>query len=146
MLPRKTLFKLTTVALVGVILWIVWYSTTHDISEKSPEMNNNNNNNNADTMSDRMLFTQNSETGRAMVNLPANLSSVNIPLLERITDFSSSRKTKVVGLTIWNREFYLNNEPLKIFSGAVHYFRIVPEYWEDRLRKLKACGLNTVET
>ncbi|MBD2870852.1 beta-galactosidase [Paenibacillus sp. IB182493] len=28
----------------------------------------------------------------------------------------------------------------------MHYFRVVPEYWEDRLRKLKACGFNTVET
>ena len=28
----------------------------------------------------------------------------------------------------------------------MHYFRIVPEYWEDRLLKLKACGFNTVET
>lgn len=31
-------------------------------------------------------------------------------------------------------------------SGALHYFRIVPEYWADRLLKLKACGFNTVET
>lgn len=31
-------------------------------------------------------------------------------------------------------------------SGAIHYFRVVPEYWEDRLLKLKACGFNTVET
>ena len=28
----------------------------------------------------------------------------------------------------------------------MHYFRILPEYWEDRLRKLKAAGFNTVET
>src|SRR5690625_17290 len=28
----------------------------------------------------------------------------------------------------------------------MHYFRIVPEYWEDRLLKLKACGFNCVET
>lgn len=43
-------------------------------------------------------------------------------------------------------EFYLNGEPIKIYSGAMHYFRIVPEYWEDRLLKLKAAGFNTVET
>ena len=42
--------------------------------------------------------------------------------------------------------FYLNGEPFKIISGAVHYFRIVPEYWRDRLEKLKAMGANTVET
>ena len=34
--------------------------------------------------------------------------------------------------------FYLNGKPVKIISGAIHYFRIVPEYWRDRLEKLKA--------
>lgn len=43
-------------------------------------------------------------------------------------------------------DFYLNNKPIKIISGAIHYFRIVPEYWRDRLEKLKAMGCNTVET
>lgn len=42
--------------------------------------------------------------------------------------------------------FYFNNEPIQIISGAIHHFRVVPEYWEDRLLKLKACGFNTVET
>ncbi|GGG03473.1 glycoside hydrolase family 35 protein [Paenibacillus aceti] len=42
--------------------------------------------------------------------------------------------------------FYYNNEPIQIISGAIHYFRVLPEYWEDRLLKLKACGFNTVET
>ncbi len=43
-------------------------------------------------------------------------------------------------------DFYLNGEKFKIISGAIHYFRIVPEYWRDRLEKLKAMGCNTVET
>ena len=33
-----------------------------------------------------------------------------------------------------------------ILSGAIHYFRVHPAYWHDRLAKLAACGLNTVET
>ncbi|GAA4876219.1 beta-galactosidase [Paenibacillus vulneris] len=45
-----------------------------------------------------------------------------------------------------NRQFLLDGEPFQILSGAIHYFRVVPEYWEDRLLKLKACGFNTVET
>ena len=44
------------------------------------------------------------------------------------------------------KEFMLNGKPFKVISGAMHYFRIVPEYWLDRLTKLKACGFNTVET
>ena len=42
--------------------------------------------------------------------------------------------------------FYLNGEPFQIISGSIHYFRVVPEYWRDRLEKLKAMGCNTVET
>ncbi len=43
-------------------------------------------------------------------------------------------------------KFYYNEKPVQIISGAIHYFRIVPEYWRDRLEKLKAMGCNTVET
>ncbi len=43
-------------------------------------------------------------------------------------------------------EFYLNGEPFKVISGALHYFRVVPEYWQDRLEKLRLLGCNTVET
>ena len=42
--------------------------------------------------------------------------------------------------------FYLDGAPFKVISGAIHYFRTVPEYWRDRLEKLKAMGCNTVET
>ncbi len=42
--------------------------------------------------------------------------------------------------------FYLDGKEYKIISGAIHYFRTMPEYWEDRLLKLKAMGANTVET
>lgn len=43
-------------------------------------------------------------------------------------------------------QFYLDGNPIKIISGAIHYFRVVPEYWQDRLEKLQALGCNTVET
>lgn len=43
-------------------------------------------------------------------------------------------------------DFYINNKKIKIISGAIHYFRIVPEYWRDRLEKLKSMGCNCVET
>ena len=42
--------------------------------------------------------------------------------------------------------FYLDGEKFKIISGAIHYFRTVPQYWQDRLEKCKAMGCNTVET
>lgn len=49
-------------------------------------------------------------------------------------------------LTTSDNQFLLNGKPFRILSGAIHYFRVVPEYWRDRLEKAKAFGLNTVET
>lgn len=43
-------------------------------------------------------------------------------------------------------DFYLNDKKIKIISGGIHYFRVVPEYWRDRLEKIKALGCNTIET
>ncbi|MDL9978326.1 beta-galactosidase [Microbacterium sp. ASV49] len=34
----------------------------------------------------------------------------------------------------------------RILSGAVHYFRVHPDQWGDRLRRLAAMGANTVDT
>lgn len=42
--------------------------------------------------------------------------------------------------------YYLDGKPFQIISGTIHYFRVIPEYWEDRLAKLAACGMNCVET
>lgn len=36
--------------------------------------------------------------------------------------------------------------PKQIISGAIHYFRVHPDLWDDRLDKAVAFGLNTVET
>ncbi|WP_336773756.1 glycoside hydrolase family 35 protein [Paenibacillus sp. MMO-58] len=49
-------------------------------------------------------------------------------------------------LTWKDQKYWLDGEEFRILSGAIHYFRVVQEYWEDRLLKLKACGFNTVET
>ena len=43
-------------------------------------------------------------------------------------------------------DFLFDGAPFRIISGAMHYFRCVPEYWADRLRKLRGLGLNTIET
>lgn len=36
--------------------------------------------------------------------------------------------------------------PDRVISGAIHYFRVHPDLWADRLARLAAMGLNTVET
>lgn len=47
---------------------------------------------------------------------------------------------------IRQREVLVDGKPFHILSGEMHYFRIHPSQWRDRLEKLKACGLNTVAT
>ena len=39
--------------------------------------------------------------------------------------------------------FLLDGEPFRIISGALHYFRVHPALWQDRLRKARGMGLNT---
>ncbi|WP_454811085.1 glycoside hydrolase family 35 protein [Paenarthrobacter nitroguajacolicus] len=41
---------------------------------------------------------------------------------------------------------YRSGEPYRILAGAIHYFRVHPDLWQDRLRRLKAMGANTVDT
>ncbi|KAF0924308.1 hypothetical protein E2562_010007 [Oryza meyeriana var. granulata] len=45
-----------------------------------------------------------------------------------------------------NDTFWKDGAPFQIVGGDVHYFRIVPEYWKDRLLRAKALGLNTIQT
>ncbi len=49
-------------------------------------------------------------------------------------------------IEIAGKDILINGVATQIRSGAMHYFRIHPDYWRDRLMKLKQCGLNTVET
>ncbi|MFC9699834.1 beta-galactosidase [Streptomyces sp. NPDC056943] len=42
--------------------------------------------------------------------------------------------------------FRLDDRPFRIISGGLHYFRVHPEQWADRLHKARLLGLNTVET
>ncbi|SFR51844.1 beta-galactosidase [Microbacterium azadirachtae] len=43
-------------------------------------------------------------------------------------------------------DFLLDGAPFQVISGAMHYFRIHPGLWEDRLRTARQMGLNTIET
>jgi beta-galactosidase len=53
--------------------------------------------------------------------------------------------TRMPELTITGTDFRIGDEPLQIISGSLHYFRIHPGHWADRLRKARLMGLNTVD-
>lgn len=45
-----------------------------------------------------------------------------------------------------NDQFLLDGNPFRYVSGSFHYFRAPKRYWRDRLRKMRAAGLNAVST
>ncbi|MCD8897882.1 glycoside hydrolase family 35 protein [Mammaliicoccus sciuri] len=45
-----------------------------------------------------------------------------------------------------NADFLLDDKPIQILSGAIHYFRVPKDDWYHSLYNLKALGFNTVET
>lgn len=47
---------------------------------------------------------------------------------------------------IVGKDFVIDGTPTKIVSGAVHYFRNLPDTWDDIFAKLVALGCNCVET
>ena len=48
--------------------------------------------------------------------------------------------------TIENDEFVRDGKVAHLRAGCVHYSRVPAEYWEDRLLRLKAMGLNAIQT
>lgn len=48
---------------------------------------------------------------------------------------------KIIG-----NHFEKDGQEIKLLSGAVHYFRNMPDTWRDIFQKMKAMGLNCVET
>lgn len=52
----------------------------------------------------------------------------------------------VASFSIGDTDFLLDGSPHRIISGAIHYFRVHPDQWADRIRKARLMGLNAIET
>lgn len=48
--------------------------------------------------------------------------------------------------TVGDTDFLLDGRPVRLLSGALHYFRVHEDQWQHRLGLLRAMGLNCVET
>lgn len=78
----------------------------------------------------------------SVTTLPETVSFTN-------ADSAENRAAAALGspaLTWSGGTFIRHGEPHRILSGSLHYFRVLPELWEDRLARLVAMGLNTVDT
>ncbi|MEV0381546.1 glycoside hydrolase family 35 protein [Nonomuraea sp. NPDC050643] len=49
-------------------------------------------------------------------------------------------------LTWRGRRLHRHGIPHRVLSGGLHYFRVHPDLWRDRIRRLADLGLNTVDT
>jgi beta-galactosidase len=58
----------------------------------------------------------------------------------------TSRETSPSRFTIGETDFLLDGKPHRIISGAMHYPRVHPGLWRDRIRKARLMGLNAIET
>ena len=47
---------------------------------------------------------------------------------------------------IGETDFELDGAPFRVLAGAIHYFRVHPELWRERIRQAREMGLNTIET
>ncbi|MFI8004344.1 beta-galactosidase family protein [Streptomyces sp. NPDC086010] len=52
----------------------------------------------------------------------------------------------MTGFAVVGDEFLLDGKPVRLLSGALHYFRVHEAQWGHRLSMLRAMGLNCVET
>ncbi len=49
-------------------------------------------------------------------------------------------------IAIEGNKFTVDGKPLQIMSGEIHYTRVPRAYWRDRLKKVRAMGLNAITT
>ncbi|WP_217428151.1 beta-galactosidase [Microlunatus speluncae] len=59
---------------------------------------------------------------------------------------TETQSSPAAGVTIDGGRFVRDGKPHQLISGALHYFRVPPALWADRLQRLVAMGCNTVET
>jgi beta-galactosidase len=79
-----------------------------------------------------------------VIELPAPATSPDLPAATA-TD-AAAAGTATSALTWRGRRLYRHGIPHRILSGALHYFRVHPDLWRDRIRRLADLGLNTIDT
>jgi beta-galactosidase len=61
-------------------------------------------------------------------------------------DAEAGNHMNEIDFKVLDGKFLLNGKPKQLISGEIHYFRILPELWLDRLEKMKLMGLDAVQT
>ncbi|XP_077559783.1 beta-galactosidase-like [Haemaphysalis longicornis] len=67
-----------------------------------------------------------------------------IYLLIQPGDLRSGSRSFVIDYE--NNRYLKDGEPIQIVSGSIHYFRSLPDQWDDRLATMRVAGLNAIQT
>ena len=71
------------------------------------------------------------------------MKTLVLALLLQLLSLFQARSFKVD----WeNDRFLKDGEHFSYYSGGMHYFRVPPQYWKDRMHKIKMAGMNTLQT
>ena len=70
---------------------------------------------------------------------------VAFSFLTLVTIVTSVESQHEFGIDFDRNTFVLDGKPFRYISGSVHYFRLHPSKWLDRLRKVRAAGFNAVQ-
>ncbi|WP_223626258.1 beta-galactosidase family protein [Microbacterium sp. EST19A] len=52
----------------------------------------------------------------------------------------------MTSFSIGDTDFLRDGAPHQVIAGSIHYFRVHPDQWQDRIHKARLMGLNTIET
>ncbi|VDL83671.1 unnamed protein product [Nippostrongylus brasiliensis] len=58
---------------------------------------------------------------------------------------SSSIDSPSFSIDFDNDRFLLDGKPFRYIAGSIHYFRIHPTQWRDRLQRVRALGFNAIQ-
>lgn len=61
-------------------------------------------------------------------------------------NFTVEKRVRSFVIDYENNRFLKDEKPFRFIAGTMHYFRAPSRFWRDRLYKMKAAGLNTVDT
>lgn len=85
-----------------------------------------------------------------MSNLPKIISTIFtsfvLTLSISVCAYAKETATDKHTFEVSGTQFLLDAKPFQIIAGDMHYPRIPREYWQDRFRKARAMGLNTLTT
>lgn len=63
-----------------------------------------------------------------------------------IKGLSAYSVSRSFGIDYDNNTFVKDGRPFRYISGSIHYSRVPYQYWDDRLHKMAAAGLNAIQT